>query len=84
MKKQTYDIYFSFLLMAIHLFKDDIKNAVAFLNTQREVVLHIKNTSYTEGSEALAIVSPELISRTIGSIRFSTRKLEYFQIRCHK
>lgn len=81
MKKQTYCIYFSFLLMAIHPFKDDIKNAVAFLNTQREVVLHIKNTSYTEGSEALAIVSPELIRWSAFKDFFETTALELLYVK---
>ena len=41
-------------------FENDFKQSLVFLKKEKATVLHIKNTSYTEGGEALSIVSPEL------------------------
>lgn len=51
----------AFILFNSHPFIKDIQNAAEILKQEKVTVLHIKNTSYTEGSEALSIVFPELI-----------------------
>lgn len=45
------------------------------------MVLHNNNTSYTEGSEALAIVSPELIRWTAFKDFFETTALELLYVK---
>jgi hypothetical protein len=54
-------IVVAFISFNNHPFVKDIQNAADILKQEKTTVLHIKNTSYTEGSEALSIVSPELI-----------------------
>jgi hypothetical protein len=44
-----------------HPFTKDIKKAVKLLEKEKTSILKIKNTSNTEGDEALAIVFPELL-----------------------
>ena len=80
MKKQAYCIYFSFLLICIHPFEEDIKSAIEFLNTQRETVLQIKNTSNANNAEVLAIVSPELIRWSAFKDFFETTALELLYV----
>ncbi len=54
-------ITFAFILFGPHPFIKDIQHATDILKQEKVTVLHIKNTSATEGSEALSIVFPELI-----------------------
>ena len=62
MTVKTYLLASTILLFNItHPFQKDIEQSTQFLKEEKTTVLHIKNTSYTEGSEALSIVSPELI-----------------------
>lgn len=51
----------SLLSFLNHPFQKDIEYSTKFLKQEKSTILHIKNTSYTEGSEALSIVFPELI-----------------------
>ena len=44
-----------------HPFQKDIQHSTEFLKQEKQTVLHIKNTSNTEGGEALSVVSPELM-----------------------
>ena len=50
-----------FLLIYQHPFDDDVVKGVDMLKTQKSTILHIKNTSNTEGAEALSVVFPEVI-----------------------
>jgi hypothetical protein len=44
-----------------HPYTKDVKKAVKLLEKEKFTILNIKNTSATEGDEALAIVFPELL-----------------------
>ena len=56
---------FSLLIFVIasksHPFTEELKSAVKFLKQEKSTILQIKNTSNTEGGEALSIAFPELL-----------------------
>jgi hypothetical protein len=61
MKKTSFIMSFCFFITIFHPFDAEVKNAVKDLKMEKATILDIKNTSATEGSEALAVVFPELI-----------------------
>ena len=61
MKNKTFLLAFSLISLSFHPFDNEVKNAVKELKTDKATILDIKNTSATEGSEALAVVFPEMI-----------------------
>ena len=69
-----------YLLITSHPFEEDIKTAVKFLQQEKTTILQIKNTSYTEGDEALAIVFPELLRWNAFSDFLETTALELIYI----
>ena len=69
------------LLMGFaHPFQNDLKQSLAFLKKEKATVLHIKNTSYTEGSEALSIVAPELMRWSAFQDFFETKADEILYV----
>lgn len=61
MKNTSFLLSFSFVLLNCHPFDAEVKNAVQELKMEKATILDIKNTSATEGAEALAVVFPEMI-----------------------
>ncbi len=61
-------------------FEREIQTAVDELRPSKDLVLHIKNTSNTEGSEALAVVFPELIRWSAMSDLFETSANELLYV----
>lgn len=61
MKNKSILLSFLFVLPTIHPFEEAVKNAAKELKKEKATILNIKCTSATEGSEALAVVFPELI-----------------------
>ena len=64
----------------IQPFEREIQTAVNELRPSKDLVLHIKNTSNTEGSEALAVVFPELIRWSAMSDLFETSANELLYV----
>ena len=76
-------LYIAFILSLspiYHPFENDIKTAVEFLQQEKTTILQIKNTSYTEGDEALAIVFPELLRWNAFNDFLETTALELIYI----
>ena len=69
-----------FFLVVLHPFQKEVQQAVKFLESEKKTVLDIKNTSNTEGSEALAIVFPELIRWSVFQDFMETTALETFYV----
>ena len=67
-------------LTVLHPFEEDIKKAVKFLQQEKTTILQIKNTSNTEGDEALAIVFPELLRWNAFNDFLETTALELIYI----
>ena len=61
MKNKSILLSFCFILSSFHPFDEAVKTAVKDLEAEKTTILHIKNTSATEGAEALAVVFPEMI-----------------------
>ena len=60
-KYKFFHLTAAIFLLQFHPFTEDIKTAVKFLEQEKVTILQIKNTSATEGDEALAIAFPELL-----------------------
>jgi hypothetical protein len=80
MKKQITYTCLTFLFVIIHPFEEDIRYAVAFLRTQEETIIQIKNTSTSNNAEVLAIVSPEIIRWSAFKDFFETSALELLYV----
>ena len=78
---KTIIVIFSFLAFSSHPFEKELKRSVEFLKEEKETVLHIKNTSYTEGGEALSVVSPELVRWSAFNDFFETTALEILYVK---
>jgi hypothetical protein len=65
-----------FLMLINHPFQKEIEQAVKFLKENKATILDIKNTSNTEGAEALAIVFPEIIRWSVFQDFVETTALE--------
>lgn len=68
------------LLISCHPFEKDLKTAVKILETEKLTLLSIKNTSATEGAEALSIVFPELIRWSALNDFFESTTLELLYV----
>jgi hypothetical protein len=68
------------LLLLNHPFQKEVEQSLIFLKENKKTVLEIKNTSNTEGSEALAIVFPEIIRWSAFSDMIETTALETFYV----
>jgi hypothetical protein len=75
------NIYLLIAYCILHPFNEDIKQAVKFLKDNKKTILEIKNTSNTEGSEALAIVFPEIIRWSAFNDFFETSALEILYVK---
>ena len=67
-------------LTVLHPFEEDIKTAVKYLQQKKTTIFQIKNTSNTEGDEALSIVFPELIRWSALNDLFETSTLELLYV----
>jgi hypothetical protein len=61
LKPKVFNLTIALFFIHIHPFSEDIKTAVKFLEKEKTTISQIKNTSATEGGEALAIAFPELL-----------------------
>jgi hypothetical protein len=75
------NLYLSIAIFVFfHAFSEDVKQAVKFLNENKKTVLEIKNSSNTEGAEALSIIFPEIIRWSALNDFFETKALETFYV----
>lgn len=68
------------ILLLCHPFEKDLKSAVKILEKEKTALLAIKNTSATEGSEALSIAFPELIRWSALNDFFESTTLELLYV----
>ena len=75
---------FSLLIFVIasksHPFTEEVKSAVKFLKQEKSTILQIKNTSNTEGGEALSIAFPELLRWSAFSDLLETTAVELIYV----
>jgi hypothetical protein len=70
-----FQIYFASLIL-LHPFQKEVEQGVKFLKENKATILDIKNSSNTEGAEALAIVFPEIIRWSVFQDFVETTVLE--------
>ena len=78
-RKNILCLFVSFI--AFHPYSEEVEKAVKLLKNEKSTVLQIKNTSNTEGSEALSIVFPEMIRWSAFRNMFETKANELLYVK---
>lgn len=73
-------LLFCFFQGFVHPFQKEVERSIKFLEQEKQTVLNIKNSSNTEGGEALSVVSPELIRWSAFSDFFETKANEVLYV----